>query len=148
MLSAPSVKGEYYLTDAFQHMIENGRKIRTADVAGWYDCGQLGTTLETNGILLAKGAARHPALGPDVTIIDPVLVEDGCTIERATLGPNVTVETGTVVRDARLINSIVGERCVIENTTLRDAMLGDRVSLRHFEGSGSIGSDSDITGVA
>lgn len=147
-LAQPANKGEFFLTDAFQWMIERGRRILTAEVGGWYDCGQLGTTLETNGILLARGAARHPALGPDVTIIDPVLVEDGCIIERATLGPNVTVETGTVVRDARLINSIVGERCVIEHTTLRDAMLGDRVTLRQFEGSGSIGSDSDITGAA
>ncbi len=147
-LKQPAVKGEYFLTDAFQHMIDNGRRILTAPVAGWYDCGQLGTTLETNGILLAKGAARHPALGADVTIIEPVLVEDGCTVERSTLGPNVTIESGTTVRDARIINSMVGENCIVERTTLRDAMLGDRVRVRDFEGSGSIGSDSDLAGTA
>ena len=147
-LAQPTNKGEYFLTDAFQHMIERGRRILTAEVGGWYDCGQLGTTLETNGILLAKGAARHPVLGPDVTIIEPVLVQDGVTIERATIGPNVTIERGTVVRDARVINAIVGEQCRIEQSTLRDAMLGDRVTVRHFEGSGSIGSDSDLTGTA
>lgn len=147
-LEQPAVKGEYFLTDAFQHMIDNGRRILTAPVAGWYDCGQLGTTLETNGILLAKGAARHPALGTDVTLIEPVLVEDGCTVERSTIGPNVTIESGSTVRDARIINSMVGEDCIVERTTLRNAMLGDRVRLRDFEGSGSIGSDSDLAGTA
>ena len=60
VLAAPPHKGEFFLTDAFQHMIDQGCKILTAEVGGWYDCGQLETTLETNGILLEQGAARHP----------------------------------------------------------------------------------------
>ena len=55
----PANKGEYYLTDAFQWMIEQGRRILTAEVGGWYDCGKLDTLLETNEILLRKGAARR-----------------------------------------------------------------------------------------
>ena len=27
--------GEYYLTDAFQYMVDHGAKIRVAEVAGW-----------------------------------------------------------------------------------------------------------------
>ena len=90
----PANKGEYYLTDAFQYMIEQGRKILTAEVGGWYDCGKLDTLLETNEILLRKGAARRRDF-PGVTILDPVLIEDGVTIERSVIGPNVTLETGT-----------------------------------------------------
>ncbi len=146
VLASPTVKGEYFLTDAFQHMIDHGRRIRTAEVAGWYDCGQLGTTLETNGILLAKGAARHPQFGDDVRIIDPVLIEDGCTIERSTIGPNVTIETGSVIRESALVDAIVGEGCQISDSEIRQAMLGDRVSISGFRGSGSISSDSEITG--
>ena len=33
-LAAPANKGEFYLTDAFQHMIERGRRILTAEVQG------------------------------------------------------------------------------------------------------------------
>jgi glucose-1-phosphate thymidylyltransferase len=75
-LAQPPHTGEWYLTDAFQHMIDHGRKILTAEVAGWYDCGQLETTLETNGILLEKGAARHGKVGPDVRLVEPVLIEE------------------------------------------------------------------------
>lgn len=145
-LAAPANKGEYYLTDAFQHMIEAGRKIQTAAVGGWYDCGQLETTLETNGVLLAQGAASHPPVGADVTIVEPVLIEAGCTLERCTIGPNVTLETGCVVRDATVADAIVGPRCTIEGSTLRHAMLGEGVKITAFTGSGSFGSHTDVRG--
>ena len=146
VLAAPANKGEYYLTDAFQHMIEHGRKIRTAEVGGWYDCGQLETTIETNGILLAQGAARHGAVGPDVTIVEPVLIEPGCTLERCTIGPNVTLEGGTTVRDATVANAIVGPGCTIERSALDQAMLGEKVKVTGFTGSGSFGADTEVHG--
>src|SRR5690606_28466953 len=73
VLAAAPNKGEYYLTDAFQHMIEHGRRILTAEVGGWYDAGKLDTLLETNATLLAKGHARRRDF-PGVTIVDPVLI--------------------------------------------------------------------------
>ena len=54
VLNSTQNKGEWYLTYAFQWMIEQGRRIRTAEVGGWYDCGALNAVIETNGILLAK----------------------------------------------------------------------------------------------
>lgn len=148
VLAAPAVKGEYYLTDAFQHMIERGRRILAAPVGGWYDCGQLGTTLETNGILLAQGAARHPAVGPDVTLVEPVLIEDGCTIARSTIGPNVTLEAGSTVTDSTVRDSIIGARATIAGCALHEAMLGDDVTVRGFRGRASIGSHSTVEGGA
>ncbi len=144
VLAAPANKGEYYLTDAFQHMIDHGRKIRTAEVGGWYDCGQLATTIETNGILLAQGAATHGPVGPDVQIIEPVLIEAGCTLERCTIGPNVTLEQGTTVRDATITDAIVGPGCIIERSTLTQAMLGEKVTVRDFTGSGSFGAHTEV----
>ncbi len=61
VLAKPKNKGEYFLTDAFQWMIEHGKRILAAEVGGWYDCGALGTLLETNETLLRHG--RRPAAG-------------------------------------------------------------------------------------
>ncbi len=83
VIASPANKGEFYLTDAFQWMIEQGKKILTAEVGGWYDCGKLDTLLETNEILLRKGAARRPALPEGVSVIEPVYIEDGVRIERS-----------------------------------------------------------------
>ncbi len=145
VIQAPANKGEYFLTDAFQWMIEQGRRILTAEVGGWYDCGKLDTLLETNEILLRKGAARSPEF-PGVTIRHPVLIEDGVTIERSTIGPNVTIEKGTTIRDSFLAHSIVGERCELSGVHLAQSMLGNQVVLRDFRGTASLGDHSELTG--
>lgn len=144
-LAAPPNKGEFYLTDAFQWMIDHGRKIQTAEVGGWYDCGKLDTFLETNQVLLEKGAARRGAY-PGVTFIDPVLIEDGATITNSTVGPNVTLEKGSVVADSTLAHSLVGQNCRISGSKLSHSMLGNRVTVRGFAGSLSVGDDSEIAG--
>jgi glucose-1-phosphate thymidylyltransferase len=148
VLSTAPNKGEWYLTDAFQHMIDHGSRIKTAEVGGWYDCGQLETTIETNGILLEHGAAKHPAVGNDVRLVEPVLIEENCTLERCTIGPNVTLEAGCVVRDAAVAHAIVGPGCTIEQSTLTHAMLGEKVKISDFTGSGTFGSHTEIQGRA
>jgi glucose-1-phosphate thymidylyltransferase len=148
VLASPTNKGEYYLTDAFQHMIDHGCRILTAEVGGWYDCGQLETTLETNGILLGQGAARHPAVGKDVHLVEPVLIEEGCVLERCTIGPNVSVETGCTIRDASVANSIIGPGCTIDRSTMTHSMLGEKARVADFTGSCSIGAHSEVTGRA
>ena len=142
-LTAAPNKGEYYLTDAFQHMIDNGRKILTAEVGGWYDCGKLDTMLETNQILLEKGAAKRGDY-PGVTFFDPVLVEDGARIEGSTIGPNVTVERGTVILNSSVSHSLLGRDCRVTDARLSASMLGNRVSVTGFSGSVSVGDDSEI----
>ncbi|HTS90349.1 MAG TPA: sugar phosphate nucleotidyltransferase [Gemmatimonadales bacterium] len=144
VLSSPANKGEYFLTDAFQFMIERGRKILTAEVGGWYDCGKLDTLLETNEILLRKGAARRRDF-PGVTIHDPVLIQDGVTIEKSTIGPNVTVEAGTRVANSRLSHCIVGAKAVVRDSTLHHSMLGDRVTVRGLSGTATLGDDSEVS---
>ena len=143
VLSSPTNKGEYYLTDAFQHMIEHGRRILTAEVGGWYDCGKLDTLLETNEILLKKGSARRREF-PGVTIHDPVLIQDGVTIEKSVIGPNVTLEAGTRVVNSRLAHVIVGAECAVLDSSLHHSMLGDRVNVRGLKGTATLGDDSEV----
>jgi len=145
LASAPN-KGEYYLTDAFQWMIEHGRKILTAEVGGWYDCGKLDTLLETNEILLKKGAARRRDF-PGVTIHDPVLIQDGATVEgKSEIGPNVTLESGTKVKDSTLRHTIVGQGATLTGVTLDHSMLGDNVIVRGLHGTASLGDNSEVSG--
>ena len=143
-LAAPANKGEYYLTDAFQWMIEHGRRILTAEVGGWYDCGKLDTLLETNEILLRQGAGRRCDF-PGVTIHDPVLIEDGVTIERSTIGPNVTLESGTRVSGSTLTHVIAGRDSRITDATLDHSLLGNRVTVTGLRGSVTLGDDAEVT---
>jgi glucose-1-phosphate thymidylyltransferase len=144
VLANPANKGEWYLTDAFQWMIERGKRILTAEVGGWYDCGKLDTLLETNEILLRKGSARRKEY-PGVTIRDPVYIEDGVTIERSEIGPNVSLESGTRVSDSRLRNTIVGRDTRLSRVELDRSMVGNSVVLEGFRGNASLGDHSEAT---
>jgi len=143
VLAAPANKGEYYLTDAFQRMIERGSRILAAEVGGWYDCGAPGTLLETNGILLEHGAARRRDF-PGVVISDPVYIEDGVTIERSTIGPNVSIEAGTRIADSTIRNTIIGRDAVIGTSSLDGALLGNRVKVTGLRGTASLGDDCEL----
>jgi glucose-1-phosphate thymidylyltransferase len=142
VLASPANKGEWYLTDAFQWMIEQGKRILTAEVGGWYDCGKLDTLLETNEILLRKGAARRVDF-PGVTIHDPVYIEDGVHIERSEIGPNISVEQGSRIVDSRVRNSIIGRNTRLSRVKLDGSLLGNDVVLDGFEGSASLGDHSE-----
>jgi glucose-1-phosphate thymidylyltransferase len=145
VLASPPNKGEWYLTDAFQWMIDHGGKIKTAAVGGWYDCGAFDTTLETNAILLERTRGGGPRkFHADVKIVEPCLIEEGVVIERSTIGPHVVLQAGTVVRDSYVKNAIVGKTCRIDRAELVEAILGDEVCVVGFKGSASLGSHSEV----
>jgi len=145
VLTQPKNKGEYYLTDAFQYMIDHGATIRVIDVKGWYDAGKLDTLLETNRTILERGAARRPATVPaGVRVIDPVYVEDGVTLSGATIGPNVSIGTGSTVEKSELRDTIVGARSRILRSKLARSLVGDEVLLDGVEGEVTVGDHSEI----
>jgi glucose-1-phosphate thymidylyltransferase len=126
-------------------MIDHGAKIKVVDVDGWYDAGQLETLLETNRTMLEKGRARRPAaLGAGATIIEPVYIEEGVTIEHSTVGPNVSLGAGSVVRGSTLSDAVIGEKATITGSALHHAFLGDAVVVEGVSGSLSIGDHSEI----
>jgi glucose-1-phosphate thymidylyltransferase len=144
-LAQPANKGEWYLTDAFQYMIDHGAKIKVIDVAGWYDAGKLDTLLDTNRVMLEKGRAHVPASGlTNVTIVEPVRIEDGAVVSDSTVGPNAVIGAGSVVKGCTLRDTIVGEKSTLHGCTLHDSMIGDRVTLESVSGAVTIGDDSEV----
>jgi glucose-1-phosphate thymidylyltransferase len=146
VMKQPSNKGEYYLTDAFQYMVDQGAKLKVVDVEGWYDAGKLDTLLETNKIMLVKRkmARRPTSLPKDAQLIDPVYIEDGVTIRRSTVGPNVSVSAGSVIEDSTVRDAIIGEKTRIVKSELHDSIVGDEVVLEGFKGAGTVGDHSEL----
>jgi len=126
VLKQPKNKGEYYLTDAFQYMIERGAKIKVVDVEGWYDAGEQGTLLETNRTMLERGRAKAPKSIPaGVKIVEPVYIEDDVTLSASTIGPNVSIGAGSKVEKSELRDTIVGTGATVSNSKLALSMVGD-----------------------
>ncbi len=128
-LAGPQMKGEWFLTDAFQYMIDQGKRLYTAEVQGWYDCGKIETLLETNARLLSVGGAKRPQTVDGVTIVDPVYIADGVHLEDCTVGPNVSLDEGTVIKSSTLRHTIVGHSCRIERSQIDNSLVGDSVSV-------------------
>ena len=144
LASPPGGAGEYFLTDAFQYMIDKGAKIKVVPVEGWYDAGKPDTLLETNRHVLETTRGRRPAEKIGVTVHDPVHVADGVELSDCEIGPNVTISTRSVVAGSRLVDTIVGEGAHIEACDLRNSLVGNETRVRGFRGQLDIGDNSVV----
>jgi glucose-1-phosphate thymidylyltransferase len=136
--------GEYYLTDAFQYMVDQGRRLLVANVGGWYDCGKVDTLLETNEHLLRSGRGLVPAPQPGVVIREPVRIEAGVTLRQCTVGPNVTVEAGSVIERSTVERSILGRDVTVRGSTVAGSVIGDGQSLEGRTVTDSVMDGSEI----
>jgi glucose-1-phosphate thymidylyltransferase len=146
VLQQPKNQGEYYLTDAFQYMIDHGATIDVVDVEGWYDAGKLDTLLATNLAMLQRGHARRPPGADGAQIIDPVYIEEGVTLSRATVGPNVSIGAGSRIEGAQLRDTIVGSRTTIRNATLSNSLIGDDAIVEGVRGEVTVTDHSEVRG--
>ncbi len=144
-LKQPKNKGEYYLTDAFQYMIEHGAKIKVIDVEGWFDAGEQGTLLETNRTMLERGRARRPGvIPPGVEVIDPVYIEDDVVLAASTVGPNVSIGSGSRIERSRLRDTIVGQGASVIDSSLAASMIGDAAVVDGAQGQVNVSDHSVV----
>jgi glucose-1-phosphate thymidylyltransferase len=146
VLKQPKNQGEYFLTDAFQYMIEKGAKIKVIDVEGWFDAGKIDTMIETNQAMLARGRARRPKNTGDSTIIDPVYIEDNVTLKKSKIGPNVSIGAGSVLDGAEISHSIVGSNARITKSVLKNSLVGDDTVVEGVKGEVTVGAHSEVRG--
>ncbi|MGH7469539.1 MAG: sugar phosphate nucleotidyltransferase [Longimicrobiales bacterium] len=143
----PKAKGgEFYLTDAFQYMIDQGARIKVVEVQGWYDCGQVETLLGTNRHLLETTRERQPDGGVGVKVKPPVRVAEGVDLDNVELGPNVSIETGCKIANTTLRDTIVGENTTLEDCDLHNSIVGNNVELHGVTGSVSVGDHAVVSG--
>jgi glucose-1-phosphate thymidylyltransferase len=116
------LKDEYFLADAIQIMIEQGKKVITAPVTVWEDCGTIEALLSTNQYLLDQHSTSDAY--PKAMIIPPVNLAANAIIEHAVVGPYVSVGAGAVIRNAIVADSIVEDGSRIENAIVEHSVVG------------------------
>lgn len=140
----PPLRGEWFLTDAFQYMIDRGRRLYTAPATDWYDCGKLETLLETNFHLLCQGRTRRPEGKGGVMVVDPVYVAASAELSDCVIGPNVTIEEGAVVKASRLEHTLVGRGATVVRSTLDRCLVGEGTVISDRVLSRSIAAGQEI----
>lgn len=125
-------KGEFYLADALQLMIENGAVIRPETINVWLDCGKPETVLETNRYLLKNNMDNSEDVASvNSIIIPPVHIHPSAKIRNSIIGPYVTIAAKCEIEGSIIRDTIVDEETYLRNAMLDQSLIGRKVD---FEG--------------
>lgn len=123
-------KGEFYMADAYQVLLENDAKIRTMPVEYWLDGGKPNHILETNARLLGLGVgvtdtALERSYGEGFTVIPPVFIHDSAEITASVIGPYAHIDAGAKVTGSVVRNTILDPNATVEDSILDGALVGE-----------------------
>ncbi|MFD8564431.1 glucose-1-phosphate thymidylyltransferase [Streptosporangium canum] len=125
----PSARGELEITDAIKWLIDNGGRVHSHFVGGyWKDTGRLQDMLECNRIVLE-------GIDPDTRgtvdgfseITGRVVIERGATVENSVIRGPVVVGADTKINGSYVgPYTSIGEGCVLEDAEVEySIVLGD-----------------------
>jgi glucose-1-phosphate thymidylyltransferase len=144
-------KGEYFLTDAINIMLERGAQFRTQKVSVWLDAGTIEATLETNRYLLEHGRESNPGnvKRNDVKVIPPVFIHETAEISNSTIGPHASIGANCQITDSKIEDSILEASVEVNAAVLSGSFIGRQAKV---EGCGAeskpmrlnVGDDSSV----
>jgi glucose-1-phosphate thymidylyltransferase len=143
MREGRTVKGEFYLPDPLQLMLDEGYRIEAAPVQGWYDCGTIEALLDTNRVLLENGHQKVSATS-DSVIIPPVCIEEGAHIRRSVVGPYVSVASGAAIENSIIHDSIINAGASVQDTLLQRSLIGEHAMVKGGYKRLNIGDSSAV----
>jgi glucose-1-phosphate thymidylyltransferase len=151
----PSWRGELEITEAIQGLIDDGHRVQSEIVTGWWkDTGRLADMLEANRLVLEEietdlggeiddgsRVEGRVILGEGATVKGsvvrgPAVVGAGATIEDSYIGPYTSIGDGVCIRRSEVEHSIVLAGAVVEDlgTRMEASLLGRNVKLTRSEG--------------
>ena len=151
----PSWRGELEITEAIQGLIDDGHRVRSEVVRGWWkDTGQLADMLEANRLVLEELETRlegeidegsrvegRVVLEQGASVVrsvvrGPAVIGAGARIEDAYIGPYTSIGEDVHVRRSEVEHSIVLSGSVVEDlgTRMEASLLGREVKLTRSNG--------------
>lgn len=140
------LKGEYYLADAINIMLEKELRMRVEMVDAWQDCGKPEALLETNRYLLDHGRdnSAEAAGRDDVVVIPPVYIDPTADIHSSVIGPYVSISAHCVIKRASIRDSIVDAHAHIANMMLNQSLIGHSAAVTGRECTFNVGDSSEV----
>lgn len=137
---------EFHLTDAMMCMVTNGTHLYTYNVNSWFDCGKKEILLQTNQLLLKRGAfdKYDPELTSNCIIIPPVYIGKGCKLSNSIIGPNVSIGEKATIESSIIKESIIGPFAELDNAVLSNSLIGNDASLKGTVHSLNLGDSAEI----
>lgn len=126
------LKGEFFLVDAVNIMLERRAVMRVQAVDTWLDTGTIEATLETNRYLLqhCPPPKRRTTTADDVQVIEPSFIHETAQIRASIIGPYASVGAGCTISGSRIEDSILDAHCEIRDVALRHSLIGAQVRIQ------------------
>jgi len=147
---APSWRGELEITEAIQWLIDNGRKVASTTITGyWKDTGNVADMLEVNRLVLEGIEPQvHGRVDAASELIGRVVIDDGAVVSGSRIVGPVIIGGGS-----RVTGSYVGpftsvaRECTIADSEIEYSIMLTGASIRgvrRIEAS-LIGHDVEVT---
>jgi glucose-1-phosphate thymidylyltransferase len=166
----PSWRGELEITEAIQALIDDGQRVQSEIVRGWWkDTGQLADMLEANRLVLEELETRLDGTLDEESVLEGrVVLEAGATLTRSVVRGPAVIGAGAVIEDAyigpytsigdevRVVRSEVEHSIILAGSVVEDlptrmeaSLLGRNVKVTRSEGvkrtvSFLVGDNSEI----
>ncbi len=132
----PSARGELEITDAIQGLIDDGLVVRAQTIADeWIDTGKKDDMLEANRLVLGTLQRRIEGdVDAESTIIGPVVIEAGATVEASTIRGPAIVGANSTIRDAYVGPfSAIGPDCELLSCEIEHSIVLSGSVIRNVE---------------
>jgi glucose-1-phosphate thymidylyltransferase len=151
----PSWRGELEITEAIQGLIDDGHRVQSEIVTGWWkDTGQLADMLEANRLVLEEIETELDGEIDETSRVEgrvvlsegarisgsvvrgPAVIGPGARIEDSFIGPYTSIGDDVHVRRSEVEHSILLAGSVVEDlgTRMEASLLGRNVKLTRSDG--------------
>jgi glucose-1-phosphate thymidylyltransferase len=133
---APSDRGELEITDAIQHLVDQGMRVEPHIVQGWWkDTGRLGDMLAANRLVLDTIETRVEGELIESQVDGRVVIEAGARLERSAVRGPAIIGAGARLTDCYVgPYTAIGEGCDIRNAEVEHSILLAGASVHDLAG--------------
>jgi glucose-1-phosphate thymidylyltransferase len=141
------LKGEYFLADAINIMLEKGLKMRPEKIDIWLDAGTPEALLETNRYLLENGHNNSHELADhsSAVINPPVFVHPTAELENCVVGPFASIGARARVSSSVVSDSILEDGAQVQDVSLEKSLIGRSAQIHRQVGSVNVGDNTIVS---
>ncbi len=139
-----SLKGEFFLVDALNILLEEGSKMRIEQVSTWLDAGTSEALLDTNRHLLENGRDNMKDIHTlaDSVIRPPVFIHPDARVSGSIIGPFTSIGANCVVQNSSISDSILSPGAHVSNSHLDASLIGYDCVINSLSGKFNLGDNS------
>lgn len=151
-----SARGEYEISDIHSYFLKKGMKVGWKEITGWWkDTGKPADLIAANQLLLDELPAKNfkqesstegislsgnvqvgsgTTFGKNVSLVGPVMIGADCHLENCTVGPYVTIGSGSSIKNSSINNSIIFALCSLDaDITITESIIGEKAAIMHTD---------------